>query len=105
MTVYRIPITGASEGPFYIIVDLSGTNYQLDFHFNLRDGAWYMSVLDTEGNQMRSGLKVVVNWRLLRRWVSALKPPGILAVVDYRIPPEDPTESGLGAEGVLLYNE
>jgi hypothetical protein len=105
MTLYKIPISGAADGPFYFTVDLGGTNYQLKFQFNERDSAWYMDILDTAGNPMRSGIKVVVNFPLLTRWRDDLRPPGELAGIDLTADPIDPTMERLGEDCVLYYNE
>lgn len=104
MTNYTIPISGAADGPFYFTVDLSGTMYQLAFDFNDRDSAWYMTIRDTAGNMLRSGIRVVVNYDLLKRWVGTTVPAGELAVFDRREVPVDPTEDGLGLDALLTYH-
>ncbi len=47
---------------------LDGVDYQLDFAWNGRVGAWYLSISDTSGNALALGLKLVSNRPLLSRF-------------------------------------
>jgi len=62
---------------------LDGVDYQLDFAWNTTAGAWYLSLSDTQGNPIVSGLKLVSNRPLLSRFhFIAGTPPGELSAVD-----------------------
>lgn len=47
---------------------LDGVDYLLSFAWNGRDGAWYMSIRDTSGNDILTGIKLVSNRPLLQRF-------------------------------------
>lgn len=99
-----INIENAADGPFLFTVDLDGVDFVLNFEFNIRDGFWYMDVLNTAGEHIRSGLKVVVNFPLLTRWrETGVRPEGELFVIDTRPTPTDPGLEDLGVNGILLY--
>jgi len=99
-----ITIEDAAEGPFFFTVSLGGIDFILKFQFNSREKFWYMDVQDTAGNQIRSGLKVVVNYPLLLRWKeTGVRPVGELFVIDTRAEPQDPGLEDLGVNGILAY--
>lgn len=67
MAVFQLPTDTTS--PFYVFeVELDGVLFRLEFKFNERDSAWYMSILDIADNRLRSGLRVVTDWPLIRLW-------------------------------------
>lgn len=62
---------------------LDGVDYQLDFAWNGREGAWHVSLSDTQGNPIVLGLKLVTNRPLLKRFhFIAGMPPGEILAVD-----------------------
>jgi hypothetical protein len=74
MAVLQLPTSTTS--PFYVFeVILDNVSFRLQFKFNQRDQAWYMDVLDSADNQLRSGLRVVSDWTLLRLWQEIEKRP------------------------------
>ena len=106
MAEYQIPIENAGElGAFFFSVDLSGVTYQFNFQFNSREGFWYFDLLDVDGNMLRSGVKCVVNFPLLLRWVEAERPEGYILVLDTREDSADPGLADLGVSGQLFYSE
>lgn len=106
MAFWIIPTDNAGElGAFFESVDLDGITFQLEFQYNSREGFWYFNVLDADGNQLRSGIKVVINWPLLLRDQSLDAPAGDLMCLDTRPKPQDPSLEELGKDGVMAYNE
>jgi len=74
MAVFELPTSVTS--PFYVFqVPLDEVSFQLEFKFNERDQAWYLSILDPAGNDLRTGLRVVSDWTLLRLWAEIDKRP------------------------------
>jgi hypothetical protein len=104
MSIYTINLDKAAElGAFNYIVDLDGTDFRLDFQFNSREGFWYFNLLDIDGNIIRSSLKVVSNFPLLRLFVDRTRPLGELISIDTRYYPSDPGLEDLNVTSVFGY--
>jgi hypothetical protein len=62
---------------------LDGVDYQLDFAWNDRDGAWYLSISAIDGTPLVYGIKLVSNRPLLARFHSTSgMPPGEIIAFD-----------------------
>lgn len=83
MAVFRIP-TSPGEPHYRQETELDGAVYQFTFDWNAREGAWYVSLADVTGTPIRSGIRLVPNWPLLRRLRHPNRPPGELIVLDPR---------------------
>lgn len=104
MSSYTIPLDNASElGAFVFTVDLDGVDFRLAFQFNSREGFWYFDLLDIEGNDLRSGIKVVSNFPLLRLFRSLVRPAGELYSYDTRQTPSDPGLEDLNVTSIFGY--
>ena len=104
MTTQIISVEEAKTlGAFYFTVSLDGKTYQFNFQFNDREGNWYFDLVDTDGNHIRDGVKVVVNWPFLEIATSILKPAGELLCLDTRQVTEDPGLENLGIDSFLVY--
>ena len=103
MAVTKIPTS--TTFPFYDMeVDLDGVLFLLSFKFNGRDQAWYMSILDPNGTQLRSGLKVVSDWPLMRLWQEIqIRPAGEMVAVAQGGIARPALIDELGEEVVLTY--
>ena len=82
---------------------LDGTSYQLEFIYNEREDAWYVSILSDEGTDLINGIKIVADWPLLRRHQAEDTPPGELIAQDTTGAGLDPGFADLGAGVILLY--
>ena len=103
MAEFQIPIEDAANlGNFYFTVDMDGVDYTLDFHFNDREGFWYMDVLDIDGNIVRAGLKVVINFPLLLRWAGTDRPDGELLCLN-TYSDDEPGLEDLGTNAIMIY--
>jgi len=62
---------------------LDGVDYQLDFAWNGRAGAWYLSVSTIQGDALVIGMKLVTNRPLLHRFhhIPGV-PPGEIVALD-----------------------
>lgn len=106
MSVYTIDILNAAEwGSFYFTSDLDGENYEFRFKYNSREERWYLDLLDNEGNVVRAGMKVVVNWPVLLRMMELNRPPGEILFINTQDRAEDPGLDELGVDAVLTYVE
>ena len=104
MTLQIIPIQNAAElGALFFTVDLDGVTFEANFQFNSREGFWYFDIQDLEGNIIRSGVKVISNWPVIRLDVSQLRPAGELLFVDTRSDRGNPGLADLGANTFFAY--
>jgi hypothetical protein len=106
MAVLIIPLINISEsGNLNFTTTLDGTTYKIFLKHNERDNCWYMSLEDLEENLIRSGIKIVTNWPLLRLLRSGSRPEGELIAVDTRFTALDPNLEEFGAEIEFAYLE
>jgi hypothetical protein len=106
MATTIIPMEDAADlGQFLFSVDLDGVNYQFDMRYNEREGFWYFNISDVDGNIIRSGVKVVSNWPLIRLLMDSNRPAGELITIDTRYQPLDPGLSDLGIDVLFGYEE
>ena len=102
MAVHQVPTTPGV--PFYSqVTELDGIEYLLTFAWNGREGAWYLSIANNQGNLIRAGIKLVPNWPLLRKVRHEMRPPGELMVLDEA--GVGITLDNLGTDVVLFYGD
>lgn len=102
MSVFVLP-TSVTSANYTFTVDLDGVEFQLSFKFNERDDAWFLTILDVNGNVLRAGLKIVNEWFLLRLWQDSTAPAGELIPVNQGEVSAPPTLKQLGEEVLLTY--
>lgn len=85
-------------------VTLDGTAYVLELNWNGREGAWYLSIADTDGNALLSSRKLSTNWPVLFRFrhLTGL-PPGEIMACDASGSIEYAGYSDLGESVSLVY--
>lgn len=64
------------------ITQLDGVQYFLEFIWSGRESCWYMSILDQSQNYLATGLRLNINWNLLRRFQNPELPQGLLYCID-----------------------
>ena len=84
-------------------IALDGVIFNFEFRFNTRDDAWYFNLLDEAGNRIRSGIKTVANFPLLRIVRDLARPAGELVIHDPRVIPAPPALEELGDTSLLIY--
>jgi hypothetical protein len=100
----RIPVT--SSAPLYEQrTTLDGQDYIFTFYYNARDFSWYFDIADQDGEAISAGVRVVVDWDLLKRVVDARRPPGLLVANDLSGAGLDPGADDFGSRVELLYFE
>lgn len=82
---------------------LDGAAFVLEFAFNQREGMWYLNLSDADGVEIRSGIKLVVDFPLLRKIIDTRRPPGELVAVDLQNLGTEPTIGELGERVELVY--
>lgn len=106
MATVLIPLGNPSAlGNFYFNIALDGVTFQLFFKYNQREDFYYVDILDLEGTPIRSGIKIVVNYPLLKRCVLLESPAGELLAVDTSARPQDPGKDSFGKDQFLLYEQ
>lgn len=79
--IYGIP-TSNKESVYTQRTILDGVEYELQFRFNTRESNWYVDLLDTDGNYLAAGRKVVVDSVLWKGETSDSMFPGFLYAID-----------------------
>lgn len=86
MAVFTIPTT--TNGLQRLSVTLDEVRYVFELQYNDRDSSWYLNILDANGDQIRSGIRMVIDWPLTLGFQAAIAPEGTLFV--------ERTDSGTG---------
>jgi hypothetical protein len=90
--------------PFYTQrTVLDGITYILSFEWNEREERWYLSLADSAGVTIVSGIKVVANYPLNYLLTDPRAPGGILYALDISGTGQDPGLNDLGRRVTLMY--
>ena len=89
-----IPTT-ADFPHFRQVVSLNGVTYRLEFVYNGRDASWCMSVYAAGGDVLVSGVRVRADYPLMRQYVSAELPDGVMFCVDVEAARREPGRDDL----------
>jgi hypothetical protein len=83
MSFIAIPLDTSGLLYYDELVPIEGVEYLFEFYWNARDTLLYLSLYDQDQNPIASGIPLVVNWNLLRRFRGLPNvPPGLLMAVD-----------------------
>ncbi len=83
---------------------LDGIEYLMRFIWVDREGCWYLGIYDQNNNPIAVGIRLVVTWSLLRRFVDPRLPTGALLCVDLTGMNQDIVEpTDLGTRVILVY--
>jgi hypothetical protein len=104
VAVQQLYVT-SGESRFSFQTELDGKVYGFDLHWNTRDEAWYLTILDSDDEVLLAGLKLVVSFPLISRFRSFDLPPGELEAVDTNTTTAevDPGLDDLGQRVLLIY--
>ena len=97
-----VPVSN-TDALYQQVTTLDGVDFILTFAYNLRDGFWYLDVLDQDGNVIVPNVKIVVNWDLLQRSTDPRKPAGALMAYDTTAQELDPGLDDFGTRVQILY--
>jgi hypothetical protein len=82
---------------------LDGLLYVLRFKWNARDQSWIVDILDESEAPIRTGIKIVEGFPLLRTIAVAGRPPGELAAIDPTGRDMEAAQETLGVDVLLAY--
>ncbi len=99
--VIPVPIDQPS---FRQVVPLDGLNYILDLRWSERANGWFLDLFDDAEDPIRTGIRLVANWNLLRLIADERVPRGVLMALASG-GDADPTFETLGTEVSLVYVE
>lgn len=87
--------------------DLIEESFLLKFQYNKREDAWFMDILNANTEEeLRSGIKIVVNMNLLNTFRDLSKSPqGNFAAFNTRSKYVDPIFETFGSDVQILYKE
>jgi len=104
MAFFDLP-TSITEAFYEFEVSLDGVAFRLEFKFNERSEAWYMTIFDTANNVLRAGVKIVNEFPFLRTWQDVEKRPvGTMFTVIQGDEIAPATLKQLGEEIILIYS-
>ncbi|ODN41076.1 phage baseplate plug family protein [Piscirickettsia litoralis] len=99
-----IEIPLSSKLPNYTqTTSLEGTAYQFDVRWNTRDETWRISIADTDGNPILSGLKLLPYSPLIQRYKIEGFIEGELMGINTTNEFEPPNRKNLGSDFKLFY--
>lgn len=99
---YEVPLRD-DLSHFDLVATLDGVDYTLEFVWNALDSAWYLTILDGDGETpYHEGRRVVVGYPTDPH-ITERYPPGLLVFVDSEGRDAEPGEADLGTRVKLLY--
>ncbi len=98
-----IPTGDGSTYFFDLRATLDDVAYTLEFRWNVRLEAWFMSIFDSEGTTpIRTSIRLVANW-MLASYNTGRTPPGAFVAYDTSGQGIDPGLADLGDRVQLHY--
>lgn len=88
----------------YLFLVTLSSEFRFRFYFNRRDQHWYFDIQNPDGTQLRSGIKVVADFPLLKTWAEQTRPIGELLAID-AASDVDPGIDELGGRTLLVYDD
>ena len=107
MSTVEIPVSSDVEH-YDLQVTLDGVALTLEFRWNSRSEAWYLDLLNADGDTVASGRKLIVDWPLMLRGfrdTSEDLPRGELYTLDTSGGGVRPGRNDLGSRVRLYYEE
>lgn len=98
----QLPID-SSDAIYRVGVTINDVPYLFDVHWNARDGAWYLDVLDVSEDRIKCGIKVVLGVALGWRCADPRFPTGAILAEDLSGAGKDATYDDLGSRVVLYH--
>lgn len=106
MALIEVP-TRADIGAYTQQIDLDGTVFQLDLHFNERWGRWVMDIQDADRVLLLAGIPLLEGFPLTTKFIGRIPgfPPGEFLVLDESGLGRNPDRETLGGDVKLFYRE
>lgn len=99
MATVSLPLDPTAGPNYRVSTVLAGVQYVLDVRWNGRAEAWFLDVLNEEGDAIRRGIKIVLGTLLGGRAVAPDFPLGVFQAVDLT---DSGTEAGLDDLGTRV---
>ena len=103
MPVSDLPVEN-EPGRYRFRVELSGVEFGIRLYFNRRDDHWFADIFDAAGIPIRSGVKLVADFPLLKNWIQQGRPDGEILAIDASSD-LDPAREDLGVRTPLVYDD
>jgi hypothetical protein len=80
----ELPLLSGKAARWEMQIDLSGKRYGFYVSYNARQDAWFMSILDVNGELLINGLRLVTGASFLDKYRASVPdlPPGDLHLID-----------------------
>lgn len=85
-------------------ITLEGSEYQLRFYWLQRSRSWYMDILEVDGTELATGMRLTVLWPMTIRKRDPRLPPGqFLCVCREDVTRDISAQSDLGSTHFVAY--
>lgn len=103
-TFFQIP--ARNDLPYYKFrIQLSGVTYSLSFRFNGRMNRWILDINDASGNQILSGIPLLILRNFLGQYRTLNIPEGIMLVTDETGKGLQPGQYDFGLQNAFWYED
>jgi hypothetical protein len=100
--VFTFPMR--NDLPQYTFTDtMSGTIFQFQLLFNVRMNRWIININDASGNQILSGIPVLITRNLTGQYATLEIPEGVFIARDDTGQQTQPTQFSFGVDHTLFY--
>lgn len=86
-------------------IDLDGDTYTLRFRWNRRADHWYMDIKTGNGDQIVSGIPLLIMLPITQRFKDDRFPPGEFFLIDEQNEFANPNRDNFGTRTKLIYRE
>lgn len=85
--LYEVPanpnlINNVWQPCFEEVVSIDGIYYKFRFQWNSRDTCWLLNISDINDSPLICGIKLVINYELIRQYAALIMPKGYLFLLD-----------------------
>ena len=101
-TLYTLP-ANSDSAHYQFSVDLAGTTYFFNIDWNDRAETWYMDILDSEKNDILTGVALVLGIDFLALSSNSAKPAGQMYLYNFASEFVEAARDTLGTDVQLLY--
>lgn len=103
-SLFTVPLR--NDLPFYKFkINLSGSFYTLQIRYNGRMQRYIMDLNDASGNQIMSGIPILIERNLFGQYAELSLPAGIFFATDDTGQDTQPTQYSFGIDHTLYYED
>lgn len=104
MTTLVLPVRSDFKS-YTFKAELESVIYTFSFAYNTRRDRWYMDIGDQSGNDILTGVPILVNIPLIDQYIVKGLPPGRLIAINQTGSNKNPGENDLGNDVKIFYQE